>query len=164
MVLSSLVPSFFDQIRIFAPSNFLLEIKTFFAGKNNENLPEFHIFSNIYDHHCLTRQFFAILENQGEALKCYFRYFSHFMSYLQFGCQKLPFIRKFGEINQFLNFQKNDVYKKWNIRPWIEIKYIQVVKIFWKVVFLGSTWNLLAHKSVDRAEISKNYLLRKSWS
>ena len=38
------------------------------------------------------------------------------------------------------------------------------VKSFRKEVFLGSTWNHSTPKSVDRAEISKNSFLRRSFT
>ena len=38
--------------------------------------------------------------------------FFAFSSCLQFGWQKWPFLRKFCEKYQFLEFQKNDVYGK----------------------------------------------------
>ena len=69
----------------------------------------------IYDHDCLRKQFCVILEIHGVALKFYLRYFSHFLSYLEIGWQKLPFLLKFCEENQFSKFQKNDVHKSDNL-------------------------------------------------
>ena len=115
MVLSSLVHRLFDQIRIFTSFDFPIEIKTFCRGKNYENFPEFRIVPKIYDHDYLRKQFCAILDIQGFTLKFYFRYFPHFLSYLQFGWQKLPFLLKFCEENLFSKFQKNDVCKSDNL-------------------------------------------------
>ena len=47
--------------------------------------------SNIFVNDCLRKQFCAILVIQGFKLKFLFRYFSPFLSYLQFGWQKLSF-------------------------------------------------------------------------
>ena len=49
-------------------------------------------------------------------------------------------------------------------RPGIEIKNFHGVKSFGKEVFLGSTWNIPAPKSVDRAEIAKKSFLRQSFA
>ena len=72
--------------------------------------------------------FVMILENPGVEWKLLFRYFSHFRSWLQFGWQKWPFFQKICEKNQFLEFQKNDVYEKWKFGPGIETKDLQGVK------------------------------------
>ena len=56
--------------------------------------------------------FVKIIENPGVDWRFLFPYFSHFWSCLQFGWWKWPFFRKFCEKNQFLEFQKNDVYEK----------------------------------------------------
>ena len=49
-------------------------------------------------------------------------------------------------------------------RPGIEIKIFHGVKSFGKEVFLGSTWNISAPKSVDRAEIAKNRFVIESFT
>ena len=165
MVLSNLVPR--DSLTKFEfsrRSTFRQKLRHFSVGRNNENLREFRIFAIIYAHDCLRKQFFCDFRDSGVTLKFKFRYFSHFLCYLHFGWQKLPFFRKFCEKNQFLKFQKIDVYKKWKFRPGIEIKNLQGIKIFRKAVFLGSRWNHSAPKSEDRAEIAKNSFLRQSWS
>ena len=65
VVLGSLVPKLIDQIRIYTSFDFRLKLRPFCGTENNENLPEFRIFSSIYAQDCLKTQFFAILENQG---------------------------------------------------------------------------------------------------
>ena len=64
--------------------------------------------------------------------------------------------------NQFLKYQKNYAYKKWKFRPRIEIKNFKGLKSFRKEIFVGSTWNYTAPKSVDMAEMAKNGFLRQS--
>ena len=164
VVLRSLVSRLFYQIRIFAPFDFPLEIKAFLCPWKQRKLAWVSHFLKNLGPPLAEETVFCDFRESGGNTKILISLFFAFSVLSTVGFQKLQFFRKFDENNLFLKFQNNEAYKKCTFRPGIEIKNIQRVENFRKEVFLGSTMNHLAPKSVDRAEITKNCFLRQSWS
>ena len=130
VVLSSLVPRLFGQIRIFAPFHFPLEIKAFLCPWKQRKLAwGSHFLKNLGPPLAEETVFCDFIESGGNT-KIFISLFFAFSVLSTVGCQSLQFFRKYDENNLFLKFQNNEAYKKCIFRHGIEIKNILSVENF----------------------------------